>query len=187
MTLLALSLAAFIGLHLIPYFATGFRERMRERIGVGPYMGLFALLVVISLTGVVFGWLISEPMLVYEPPVWGFHATPLFALVGFVLFFASQAPTNIKRVVRHPQMTGLFLWAVGHLLSNGEDRSLLLFGSLALWSIIAIVGANRRDAIWHKPEKQPFAKDVITVLIGIAAYAGFTYFHEAIIGVRPFP
>lgn len=187
MTLLAIGVSAFIGLHLIPYFATGFRARMQNRIGAGPYKGLFALLVLTSFAGIIMGWRSSEPMLAYEPPTWGFHVTPLFVLAGFILFFASQAPTNIKRIVRHPQMTGTFLWAIGHLLSNGEDRSVLLFGSLAAWSLVAIIGANRRDKIWQKPDKQPWFKDAITVLIGVFVYLVFMYFHEAVIGVRPFP
>lgn len=187
MTLLAVSIAAFIGLHLIPYFATGFRAAAQAKIGDGPYKGVFALLVATSLAGIIFGWMDSEPDYVYTPPSWGMHATPLFALVGFVLFFASNAPTNIKRRIRHPQMTGVFLWSIGHLLSNGEDRSLLLFGSFAIWSVLAIFGANARDSVWIKPDKQPFIKDVITALIGVIAFAAFMYYHKAIIGVRAYP
>ena len=187
MALLAISLTAFIGLHLIPYFATGLRARVQKRLGVGTYKGVFALLVAFSLVGIVFGWMASEPVLAYQPPVWGIAATQGMSLVGFVLFFASQAPTNIRRLVRHPQMTGLFLWAIGHMLSNSEGRSALLFGGLAAWSIIAIYGANRRDGDWQKPDTQPFAKDVVTVLIGVTAFAGFMYFHEAIIGVSSYP
>lgn len=187
MALLATSLTLFIALHLIPYFAIGFRAAMIDRIGKRGYHGLFALAVLVSFIGIIFGWRSAEPALVYDTPSWGFHATPLFVFFGFVLFFASQAPTNIKRLVRHPQMTGTFLWAVGHLLSNGEDRSIVLFGGFALWSVIAILGANRRDGVWLKPEKQTFFKDIITVLIGVTVYLVFMYFHEAIIGVRPFP
>lgn len=187
MELLAFSIAAFIGLHLIPYFAKNFRAGAQAKIGPGPYKGLFALLVAASLAGIIFGWMESEPGFVYAPPAWGMHATPLFALVGFILFFASNAPTNIKRRIRHPQMTGVFLWSVGHLLANGEDRSLLLFGSFAVWSVLAILGANARDGVWIKPDKQPFLKDVVTILIGIVAVTAFMYFHEAIIGVRAYP
>jgi len=187
MTLLLIGLVAFIGLHLIPYFAISFRAGLIGKIGIGGYRGLFALAVLASMAGIIFGWRSTIPEMVFNPPTWGFHVTPLFVLFGFILFFASQAPTNIKRVVRHPQMTGLLLWAVGHLAANGEDRSVVLFGGLALWSVLAIVGANRRDKVWQKPEKQPIIKDVITVVIGLALYALAVYFHEAVIGVRPMP
>jgi uncharacterized membrane protein len=186
MTLLVLGLIAFIGLHLIPYFATEFRNRQIEKHGKMGYRGMFAVAVALSLAAIIFGWRGTDPGFVYANPTWGFHATPLLVLIGFILFFASNAPTNIKRIIRHPQMTGILLWSVGHLLSNGELRSVLLFGGFALWSLIAIFAANKRDGIWIKPNKQPFIKDVITLVIALTAYGGFAYFHEAIIGVRPF-
>lgn len=187
MTLLIVGVIAFVGLHLIPYFATGFRTGLVEKIGIGGYRGVFALTVLASMAAIIFGWRSTLPEMAFNPPAWGFHVTPLFVLFGFILFFASQAPTNIRRMVRHPQMTGILLWSIGHLLSNGEDRSLVLFGGFALWSVVAIWGANRRDRIWQKPEKQSIIKDLITVFIAIFVFLVFMYFHEAIIGVRPFP
>ena len=187
MTLLIVGVIAFIGLHLIPYFATGLRTGLVAKIGIGGYRGIFAVAVLASMAGIIFGWRGTPPEILFAAPAWGFHVTPLFVLFGFILFFASQAPTNIKRFIRHPQMTGIFLWSVGHLAANGEDRSVILFGGFALWSVLAIVGANRRDKVWQKPEKQPIFKDIITVVIGLAVYALAIYFHEAIIGVRPMP
>lgn len=186
MTLLITGVVAFIGLHLIPYFAIEFRNNLIGKIGKLGYRGIFALAVALSMAGIIFGWRGTNPGFAYANPPWGFHVTPLLVLIGFLLFFASNAPTNIKRAIRHPQMTGILLWAVGHLFSNGETRSVILFGGFALWSVIAIIAANRRDGIWIKPEKQPFIKDVITVVIGLLAYGGFAYFHGAIIGVQPY-
>lgn len=187
MTMLAFGVAAFVGLHLIPYFGTSFRNKSIEKFGRNAYRGLFSLLVLISFAAIIFGWRGTMPSAVYDAPTWGYHVTPLFVLVGFILFFSSRAPTNIKRIVRHPQMTGLLLWGVGHLFSNGEDRSLVLFGGLSLWAIVAIIAANRRDGAWIKPEKQSFVKDAITVLIGIFLYLVFAYFHGDIIGVAAVP
>ncbi|WP_262694796.1 NnrU family protein [Kordiimonas aquimaris] len=187
MTLLIIGIIAFIGLHLIPYFAIEFRNNLIGKLGKLGYRGIFALAVALSMAAIIFGWRGTDPGFVYANPSWGFHVTPLLVLIGFLLFFASNAPTNIKRAIRHPQMTGILLWAVGHLFSNGEARSVLLFGGFALWSIIAIIAANRRDGMWIKPEKQPVIKDVITIIIALVAYGAFTHFHETIIGVRPFP
>lgn len=187
MTLLIVGVIVFVGLHLIPYFATGLRTGLVAKIGIGGYRGLFAVAVLASMAGIILGWRGTLPEMAFNPPSWGFHVTPLFVLVGFILFFASQAPTNIKRFVRHPQMTGILLWSVGHLTANGEDRSVILFGGFALWSVLAIWGANQRDKVWQKPDKQPITKDIITVVIGLAIYALAVYFHEAVIGVRPMP
>lgn len=185
MTLLAAGIIAFIGLHLIPYFGTSFRSAAIEKFGKNAYRGMFALLVLVSFGALILGWRSTLPAALYDPPIWGYEVPPIVMVLAFILFFSSQAPTNIRRFVRHPQMTGVFLWASAHLFANGETRSVLLFGSFALWAVIAMWAANRRDGDWIKPDKQPFFKDVITVLIGLVGYSLFVFFHEAIIGVAP--
>ena len=75
--------------------------------------------------------------------------------MGFILFFAAYPPTNVKRLLRHPQLTGVALWGVGHLLANGESRSIVLFGGLTLWAIAEIVVINRRDGARDKPAPVP--------------------------------
>lgn len=187
MKLLIAGVALFVLLHLIPIYGTGLRGAVAGKIGEKPYKGLFALASLGSIILVVRGWKATSPSLWYDAPVWAFHLTPLIMLFAFVLFFASGAPTNIKRIVRHPQLTGVFLWAVGHLLANGEDRSVILFGGFAVWSVVAIMGINRRDGSWQKPEKQPLMKDIITVFIGLGLYAAVVLGHEYVIGVSPLP
>ncbi len=187
MDLLITGLIAFIGLHLIPYFGIRFRMAMIGRIGKAGYRAVFALAALAGLTAIVLGWQATPVELIYQPPAWGIHATPLFVLIAFLLFISSGAPTNIKRFVRHPQMTGILLWATGHLLSNGENRSVLLFGSFAVWAVVAMLAANRRDGTWEKAAAYPFIKDVVTVVIALALYGTAIYFHEAVIGVRPMP
>ena len=46
---------------------------------------------------------------------------------------------------------------MSHLLANGDGRSIVLFGGLGLWAVVAIVAINRRDGAWQKPEPQPRA------------------------------
>lgn len=186
MLILVLGIVALIGLHMIPYFAIGFRANMQAKLGAGAYQGLFALAVLASFAVIIFGWRGINPGFAYAPPSWGMHVTPFLTLFAFILFIASNAPTNIRRLIRHPQMTGVFLWATGHLFANGELRSVLLFGGFAVWAVLAIIGANRRDEVWIMPDKQPVFKDVITLVLALVAYGAFMHFHEAIIGVRVF-
>lgn len=120
MTLLLLGLVTFAILHFIPYWANNVRAGAVKAIGEIPYKGLFALATLGSFVMMVMGWKAAEISIVYTPPSWGMHLTQLFVLVGFILFIASNAPTNIRRMVRHPQLLGVALWGIGHLLSNGE-------------------------------------------------------------------
>ena len=104
-------------------------------------------------------------------------------LIAFILFIVSGAPGNLKRFVRHPQMAGVIVWAIAHLLANGDSRSLVLFGGLGIWAILEILLINRRDGEWQKPEPVPISADGITVVIGFLAFAAVFYFHGTLFGV----
>lgn len=187
MALLIAGLLLFIFLHLIPVWGQTFRNGAVAKIGLNPYKGIFALLSLGSFVLMVRGWKSAETIAVYDPPSWGMHVTPLLVLFGFILFIASNAPTNIRRMLRHPQLTGVMLWGIGHLFSNGDNRSLILFGGLTLYSLLAIIGSNQRDGEWVKRDKVPFVRDIVTVVIALALYAGFAYYHGWIIGVPAIP
>lgn len=183
MTTLILGVALFCALHLIPLFTPNIRAASVGKVGEGPYKGLFALATVASFYLMVSGWQTIDPINVYDPPMWGRHVTPLFALIGIMLFIASNAPTNIRRAIRHPQLTGVALWAVGHLFSNGESRSMVLFGGMFLYCVLAIIGSNKRDGEWVKRAAVPLSRDIITIVIGLAVTGALVYFHESFTGL----
>ncbi|MFT7461024.1 MAG: putative membrane protein, partial [Planctomycetota bacterium] len=70
---------------------------------------------------------------------WVNYFTLILVFIAFVLFVAAQVKTNIKRVLRHPQLTGLVFWCIGHLLANGDSRSLVLFLGLLIWAKLQII------------------------------------------------
>jgi uncharacterized membrane protein len=107
--------------------------------------------------------------------------------VALLLFAASGMTTNIKRVLRHPQLTGLATWAAAHLLANGELRSLVLFGGLGLWAVVAMLFINRRDGAWQKPEPQPMAGEWKPAAAAVAGFAVLYLLHPWIAGVAPTP
>lgn len=187
MTLLVVGILMFAIVHLFPAIARPARDRLAERLGARPYQGLFALTILTSIVVIVFGWKSAQPALIYMPVLKPGLVTSGLMLLAILLFVASNAPTNIKRLIRHPQMTGTVLWSVAHLLANGDSRSVLLFGSLGLWAILEMLLCNRRDGAWRKPEPVSMAKDVITVIVGVVVFAVFAYSHRWLFGVTVVP
>jgi uncharacterized membrane protein len=171
--------------HLTPSVARPFRASLIERLGDRPYQGLFTLAIIASIVLMVVGWRSSVPVPVYAAPGWGRIAAEGLMLVAPLLFVASGLATNIKRVVRHPQLTGVAVWAGGHLLANGDQRSLVLFGGLAVWALVAIATINRRDGEWARGGTQPWAGELKLVGIATVAYAVLFFAHPYIAGVSP--
>ena len=184
MTMLILGVFLWIGVHLFPSVMPGARASLIEKLGEGPYKGLFALDLVIAILLMVFGWRSAMPEYWYTPPLAGTPAVT-FALVAiaFVLMGAANAPTNLKRRLRHPMLTGVIVWSVAHLLANGDSRSVVLFGGLGIWAVIAIFTINNRDGEWERPEPVPASKDIVLVAIGAVLTAVVAYFHEYLSGV----
>jgi uncharacterized membrane protein len=173
------------GVHLFPGLASGPRQALIAKLGRNPYRGLFSLLILGALAMIVFGWRSAAPAAVYAPPLAAGPVPAALVFLAFVLFFAARAPTNIKRLVRHPQLTGVLVWAVAHLLTNGSDRDLVLFGGLGLWSVVEILACNRRDGSWTKPAPARHFGDAVVVIIGAVIYAIVLYFHGRLFGVSP--
>lgn len=173
--------------HLLPCSGHGLRKRLIGSLGEGPYKGLFALTIVASVVLMVIGWRGSAPQLLYGTPTWSALVTNLLMLTSLVLFVASGAPTNLKRILRHPQLTGVAVWAGAHLLANGDLRSIVLFGGLGLWAVTAMAVLNRRDGPWQKPARRPLTADLVPVVGGVVGFVLLFLAHPYFSGVSPAP
>ncbi|MGH1484492.1 MAG: NnrU family protein [Geminicoccales bacterium] len=174
-------------LHFIPSLAQGFRASLIAKWGDKPYRIVFSVGIVLSVVLMVLGWRAADQWSVYAPPVWGHPVGSALILIAFLFFGLAHEKTNLKRYVHHPQLTGLIIWAVGHLLANGDNLSLLLFGGLGLWALIEIPLINRREGAWQKPEPMPISSEIRPVLIGLAIFAVFLFAHPYLFGVSPMP
>lgn len=184
---LVLGVLSWSAVHLLPSVGVSARARLVERLGEDRYKGLFALAIVLSVVLMVLGWRSAEPRLAYAAPAWSALVANVLMFVALVLFAASALPTNLKRVIRHPQLTAVAIWAGAHLLSNGDNRSLVLFGGLGLWAVVAMVTINRRDGAWEKPEPQPLAGELKPLLAAVVVFALLFWVHPYIAGVSPMP
>jgi uncharacterized membrane protein len=184
MWLLILGLLMWTCIHFFPSLAKDARGNIIKKLGVGPYKGIFAVLIVSSVLLIVLGWRSIEPTDIYLPQSWGRHVTFLLVLLTFILFFAARRATNIKQILRHPQLTGLVLWSIGHLMANGDNRSLILFSWLAIWAILEMIMINRREGEWQKPAIVSVKNDVITVIGGSVLFAILLMAHAYLTGIK---
>ena len=184
---LCIGVLLFMLVHFVPSLARGFRDSLIARIGEHPYKGVFSLLLVISIALMVFGWRSTTPEFVYLPPAWGTPLTSVLMLISVMLFGAAHQPTRIKRYVRHPQLTGMAVWSASHLLSNGDSRSLILFGGLALWALIEMLLINRREGAWVRPDAPALSVEIRGVLISVVVFFVLVFLHPYFAGVSPIP
>lgn len=169
--------------HLFSSMMPQQRDRLRSRLGAQFYRALYSLLILLSLVLIVYGWRHSPIAALYSMPSWSYGAMLVLMLLALVLFIAANLPGHIRRKLRHPMLAGVVVWALAHLLVNGDSRSLILFGSLAIWAILEIVFINRRDG----PQPAPAATwsaDLIAVAGGLVLFAALGWLHPFYTGAK---
>lgn len=144
---------------------TRLRDGLVARLGEGPYRGMFALASVLGLVWMAYAYRHAPAV-----PTWGLvlgfrPAAYLLVLIAFifvVIGLATPSPTQVGmestltrgpdiargmvRITRHPFLWGVALWALVHLIVNGDLASLVLFGSLLVLALAgtAVIDAKRR-------------------------------------------
>ena len=157
MILLLLGVILWSAVHFVPSLAPALKTRFIEAFGEKTYKIVFSLIVAASVLLMILGWRSADPAFLYAFGAWSGPVTTLLVLCAFLLMGAANHPTRIKRVIRHPQLTGLVVWSVAHLISNGDSRSLILFGGLGLWALAEIFLISARDGAWVKPDAPSLA------------------------------
>lgn len=182
MLVLGILLWAFT--HFFVALAVDTRKQVITSIGLNPYKGLFSLTLVLALVLIVMGWKAMPGDMLYLPIAGMNHLTMLLMPFAVILFIAARAPTDIKQVIRHPQLTSVKLWAVAHLLSNGETRAVILFGGMLAWAVIEVIVINRRDGAWKRPPPVGAAKTTISAVIGLLVAVALMFGHRWFTGVQ---
>lgn len=191
MNLLILGLVLFLGVHSVRIFATGWRETTRARLGAPAWKGLYSLLSLAGLAAIAWGYGATRqaPVVLWVPPLGMRHAASLFTLGSFVLLAAAYVPRNVfKARWGHPMLLGTKLWAVAHLLANGNLADVLLFGGFLAWAVVLFIVSRRHDrahGITYPAASR--TGTAVSVLVGVAAWVVFAFWaHGLLIGVRPF-
>ncbi len=187
MALMILGLGLWWASHLFPIYLPDRRAAALKRVGKAAYKGFIALVSWTAVVAMLEGYRTVAFIAVWTPPTWTMHLNNLLMLLAIFLFITKFAKSGIRRHIRHPMLAGVKVWAVAHLLVNGDLASIVLFGGLLAWAVVAMVGSNRRDGAWERPAGGGIAAlarhGVITVVIFLAIVAT----HALLFGVYTFP
>jgi uncharacterized membrane protein len=172
--------------HLLPSAAPALRQKLVGGMGENTYKGVAAVLLLCALALIVFGWRGSVASHLYALPGFTRHLGMLLVLIAFIVFGTTSYPSRIKQYVRHPQLTGVSIWALAHLMMNLDTRSIVLFSSMLVWAILSIVLINRRDGEWVKPSIPGWATEIKGLIISLVVFVVVVVIHPYITGMPIF-
>ena len=207
MTQLILGLILFLGAHSVRIWADGWRDQTIEAYGEKAFKGVYALVSILGfyLLVVGYGEARLQTVALWNPPIFTKHISMLLMLLSSILLVATYIPRNhFKMRLGHPMVLSVKVWALSHLLANGNLADLVLFGSFLIWAILNFRSARARDRALllnlnvteeaagksiaesesaHQPK---LLSTIITLVGGIAIWALITFgLHAKIVGVSP--
>ena len=148
--------------------------------------GLVALVIVASIVLMVIGFRMADVVPVWSPPTWGIHVNNLLVLIAIWMMSPAGNKGRILNKVRHPMLAGFRVWAIAHLLVNGDLASIILFGGLLLWGLAEVVVINRAEPDWTPAAPGPLAKDAMFMAASVVLLVIIGYIHS-FVGPWPFP
>lgn len=176
-TIIELLVAAmvFVGSHLF-LSSTGLRAQLVAGLGEGAFRALYSVLAILLLVWMIIAFRAAPDLdLWYPPPL--VIEVPLivmpFALLFVVCGLTQANPTaavpgrrlpperpapGILAVTRHPVLWGIGLWALSHLIANGELGGLVLFASIAFLALYGtrVLDEKKRQS-WPAEDWQRFS------------------------------
>lgn len=156
---LALAAIFFVGLHFL-VSGSRLRDILVFILGEPAFRAEFSLLSLFGLWWLVRAYRAAPYLETWGQPGWFKPIAAFFMLFAFLLMVAGLTTRNpvaaggqfqdrdepaygILRITRHPFLWGIALWALLHLIANGDAAALVLFGSLLL---LTLGGAHSLDA-----------------------------------------
>jgi uncharacterized membrane protein len=190
MAILILGLIIFLGVHSIRIVADGWRTAQIQRLGEGPWKGIYSIASVAGFVLIVWGFGLARGQ---SAPLW---SAPFFIhevaaalnLLAFILFIAAYVPRNaFKARLHHPMVLSVLVWAIAHLPATGKPADIVMFGSFFVWAVGSLIAARRRDrAAGTQYPAGTLAGTLATIAAGAAAWAVFAFLlHRMLIGVSP--
>ena len=182
----------FLGIHSLHSLAPQVRQYAIDRWGALTFKGIYSAISLLGLYWLVQGYGLArlDPVVLWTPPRGMQHATILLMWLAMVLLVATYVPGNqIKAKLRHPMTLSVKVWALGHLLSNGNLADVLLFGGFLVWSVLVFRAARQRDRLsMHTAPEGKLLGTLLAVVVGTGVWAAFLMggLHLWLVGVMPF-
>ncbi|MFM8613538.1 MAG: NnrU family protein [Alphaproteobacteria bacterium] len=143
------------------FAGTDIRTRLVAKIGENGFRIVYAIISIIAIMMLVQTWEAAVAMPLWVAPAWLRLVLALIMLPAFLFFvagflrnptavggeaMAGQQVRGIQRITRHPMLWSFALWALVHVIGNGDLASLIFFGTFAISAFLGMPSIDRKLA-----------------------------------------
>lgn len=148
--------------------------------------GAVTLAIVVAIVLMVLGFRATPYVAVWTPPAFMIHINNTLMLIAIWMMSPAGKKGRILNKIRHPMLAGFRLWAIAHLLVNGDLASIVMFGGLLVWGLCEVVVINKAEPGWTPGEPGTLAKDAIFMAASVVLLGVIGMIHGWL-GYWPFP
>ena len=159
--------------HLMKRLTPGIRAGLGDRAG----KGVAAVLALLAVGAMIYGYRQAEAVVLWQPPDFLRHVNNLLMLAAVVLVGLGASRGVLRSKIRHPMLSAVKVWALAHLLVNGDLASVVLFGGLLAWAVVDLILINRMEPVWTRPMAGPVRNDVIYLVAAALGFGVIAYIH----------
>lgn len=192
MLAMIVGLVLFLGMHSVRIVAPAWAREKQKAMGEGAFKGVYSLVSIVGFVLIVWGYGLARQNVIpiWEPPTAMRHVAVALMFFSFVALGIYALPAGrLKPKLKHPMLVAIKIWAIAHLLANGDLASIVLFGVFLAWAVADRISVKRRSGAGGGagvPAPGPAVWDVAALLVGVALYAvTLLWLHRWLIGVAP--
>jgi uncharacterized membrane protein len=189
MSILILGLVLFLGMHSLSTQRAR-REALISQWGESVYKAIYSIVSLIGFVLIVYGFSTyreQDYVVIWSPPVWTRHLALTLMWFAFVaLASMGSKPSRLRGWLRHPMLVAIKIWALAHLLANGDLGGMILFGSFLAWAVFDRISVKRRGDMGAERLSHFTRADGVALVAGSLAYGLMLVLHPWIIGVAIF-
>lgn len=180
MLLLILGLVLWAAVHfwkrIAPDHRAGFGDKGKMVVAIGSVVAIILMVI---------GYRASEGTVYWGRTSAMTGINNILMVLAFYVFATSAAKTKLTKHIRHPQLMAVKIWAVAHLLVNGDTPSFVLFGGMFVWALAEVIVLNRANGPRGPYHAVPIKKEYTAVIVTVVVVAVVSAIHAAL-GYNPF-
>jgi len=178
MVLLVLGVLIWTVAHLQRSYAQDFRQTLQNKFG-NASKGIVAIVILLSLALMVIGYRSADVVVLWVAPSWMFYINNILMALALYIYFTSATKHGVAFFagsLENPQLVGFKIWAIAHLLVNGDLAAVVLFGGLLIWAAIEVVASKRVESLVNR-DKAPITSPWVHLALVAVMFALISAIH----------
>ena len=181
MIVLILGVALWAYSHLMKRVTPQFRASLGDQKG----KGVATVLTLIALGLMIWGYRGADVIQLWTPPAFMQHINNTLMVIAVVLVNLGASRGVLRTKLRHPMLGAVKVWALAHLLVNGDLASVILFGGILAWAVVDMILINKMTT-WERPARGPIRNDILYILASAVLFYVIVLIHTYL-GYPPLP